>query len=148
MRAGDTALLGTQPGAAQVPGPRQALLMERGPSRTHLRAGKQRGAQHGARSPSQPSSSGLCFGFDRRKAALVRSCVIGHWIRGGRAAQMRYFCSEKQGRSGTPAPCLSEGRDDGSQHKLAICPLWLQLPTRESLHGNVVAPPALCFTAE
>eukprot|EP00075_Anas_platyrhynchos_P009774 XP_027299027.1 uncharacterized protein LOC101804872 isoform X2 [Anas platyrhynchos] len=39
MRAGDTALLGTQPGAAQVPGPRQALLMERGPSRTHLCAG-------------------------------------------------------------------------------------------------------------
>ncbi|XP_035200743.1 uncharacterized protein LOC118177279 isoform X1 [Oxyura jamaicensis] len=39
MRAGDSALLGTQPGAAQVPGPRQALLMERGPPRTHLRAG-------------------------------------------------------------------------------------------------------------
>lgn len=71
MRAGDSALLGTQPGAAQVPGPRQALLTERGPSRTHLRAGKQSGAQRSARSLSQPSSSGLCFGFGRRKAALV-----------------------------------------------------------------------------
>ncbi|XP_035200747.1 uncharacterized protein LOC118177279 isoform X2 [Oxyura jamaicensis] len=148
MRAGDSALLGTQPGAAQVPGPRQALLMERGPPRTHLRAGKQSGAQRGARSRSQPSSSGLCFGFDRRKAALVRSCVIRHWIRGGRAAQTRYFCSEKQGRSGTPAPCHSEGRDGGSQHKLAICPLWLWLPTRKALHGTVAAPPAVCFTAE